>query len=98
MKISRKDDFLKYWRVIRFYVKRKYKINTEELDVLLFLYSEEYFNKDKFDKLNGELMPTSKMRNPLFLARASYSDKVYRNMIIQMNEAIKQEQCHSLEL
>ena len=49
---SRQKDYLKYWRVIRYFVMRKYKINTQELDMLLFLYSEEYFNVDKFKEFN----------------------------------------------
>ena len=44
-------DYLKYWRVIRYYVKAKYNISTGELDMLLFLYSEDYFSKDKFKEL-----------------------------------------------
>jgi hypothetical protein len=44
------DDFLKYWKVIRQYVKIKYGLNQADLDMLLFLYSEAYFNKDKFDE------------------------------------------------
>lgn len=41
-------DCLKYWRVIRQYVKVKYNISQGDLDMLLFLYSEGYFGKDKF--------------------------------------------------
>lgn len=46
------DDYLKYWRVIRQYVKAKYKISQGELDMLLFLRSEDYFSKDKFDEFD----------------------------------------------
>jgi hypothetical protein len=46
------DDYLKYWRVIRYYVKAKYNINQAELDILLFLYSEKYFTKDKFEEFD----------------------------------------------
>ena len=45
-------DYLKYWRVIRYYVKAKYNISTGELDMLLFLYSEDYFSKDKFNEID----------------------------------------------
>ncbi len=45
-------DYLKYWRVVRYYIKTKYGLSQAELDVLLFLYSEKYFNKDKFDTFN----------------------------------------------
>jgi hypothetical protein len=150
MKNKRQRDYMKYWRVIRYFVKRKYKLNTGELDMLFFLYSEEYFNVDKFnefnvllgwnkmrfdklhrdgwietykkavphrrkalyglsykcvrmldsvyDKLEGGRIPEHYTRNPIFLVKGGYNDKVYRNTIKKMNEAIRQEQCHSLEL
>ena len=41
-------NYLKYWRVVRFWVKAKHNLSTPELEMLLFLYSEEYFNKTKF--------------------------------------------------
>ena len=42
--------------------------------------------------LSGEEIPTSRQGNPLFLKNVSYNDKVYRNMIIEMNKLIKQQQ------
>ena len=45
---SMKNDYLKYWRVIRQYVKVKYEISQSDLDILLFLYSEEYFGEKKY--------------------------------------------------
>ena len=48
-------NYLKYWRVIRYWVKAKYKLSTPEIDMILFLYSEEYFNKTKFKEFE-ELM------------------------------------------
>ena len=47
-----KFNYLKYWRVIRYYTKAKYGIGTGELDMLLFLYSEEYFSKGKFNEFD----------------------------------------------
>jgi hypothetical protein len=145
MFISRKKppfDYLKYWRVIRYFIKAKYKLTTGELDVMLFLYTESYFSKDKFNefdeliswdvkrfdklltegwicvfrkrsgktkalyevsykgrrmlstmykKLNGEEIPESPSVNPIFLKNVSYTDKVYRNMIIEMNLFIRQQ-------
>ena len=44
------QDFLKYWRVVRFYVKLKYELNQEELEMLLFLYSERYFKRVDFEE------------------------------------------------
>ena len=135
-------DYLKYWRVVRYFIRAKYGVGTSDLDLLLFLYSETYFSKDKFnefdellsleenrfdrllrdgwivvfrkrsgktkalyeisykgrrmigsmyDKLNGGLIPEGKSTNPMFLAGASYQDKVYRNMIKEMNAFIKQQ-------
>jgi hypothetical protein len=46
------DDYLKYWRVIRQYVKIRYEISQADLDMLLFLYSEGYFGKDKFKEFS----------------------------------------------
>ena len=136
------NDQLKYWRVIRYWVKAKYNVGTPELDLMLFLYSEEIFNKTKFKefeecmswdeprfhrllkegwihvwrkrqgkettlyelsyqgkrlintiykKLNGEEIGETPLANPLFRHDASYMDKVYRNMIIEMNQFIKQQ-------
>lgn len=130
------SDYLKFWRVIRYYMKAKHKISQADLDMILFLYSESYFGKDKFDefneliswevgrferlrkdgwierfrnrsrngkalyqlsykannlvidiykKLNGDEIPVSKSANPMFLKNVSYNDKVYRNMILEMN-------------
>ena len=137
-----KSNYLKYWRVIRSFIKAKYKLSQAELDVLLFLRDEKYFSKDKFEefnnllswdvnrfdkllrdkwievfrkrqgksktlyslsyksqriltsiynKLSGEEIPTSQSANPMFAKNVSYSDKVYRNMILEMNKFIKQQ-------
>lgn len=134
MKIE--HDYLKFWRVIRYFIKAKYNIGQADLDILLFLYSEGYFTQDKFDeftelvswevgrfkrlrrdgwievfrkrmghrkaiyqlsykskrmidliykKLSGEEIPTSLAANPMFAKNVCYNDKVYRNMILQMN-------------
>jgi len=110
--------------------------------MLLFLYSEDYFSKDKFKefdkllswnvtrfdrllrdgwievfrkrvgknkalyelsykgkrvvnsiykKLNGDEIPSSEY-NPIFHRNVSYTDKVYKNFIKEMNKSIKQQQ------
>ncbi|MFN5250213.1 MAG: hypothetical protein ACK5DE_04145 [Bacteroidota bacterium] len=133
---SKPHDYLKFWRVIRYYVKAKHKLSQADLDIILFLYSEGYFGQDSFEKfvelvswdinrfkrlkregwielfrkrsgkkralyqlsykatrlvldiyrkLNGEEIPVSKSANPMFLKNVSYNDKVYRNMILEMN-------------
>lgn len=48
-------NFLKYWRITRYWVKRKYNISQEELEVLLFLYDEEVFTRTTFSEFNALL-------------------------------------------
>ena len=59
-------DYLKYWRVIRFWVKTTYNIGTPDLDMLLFLYSEQIFNKSKFEEYN-QLMSWDEKRFRMLL-------------------------------
>ncbi len=134
------QDYLKYWRVIRYYVKAKYGLTQADLDMLLFLYSEQYFTKAKFKefdqliswnvkrfdyllrdgwivvfrrqfgttgavyelsfktsrlissiykKLSGEEIPTCNVNNNMFAKNVKYTDKVYKNFIIEMNKTAK---------
>jgi len=46
------EDYLKYWRIIRQYIKVKYGLTQSDLDVILFLNSEDYFSKDKFEEFD----------------------------------------------
>ena len=145
---SKVNDCLKYWRVIRYFIKQKYGLTTADLDMLLFLYSEDIFSKEKFEefdnllswdedrfdrllrdgwievfrrrrkkfktlygltyktqrvissiykKLSGEEIPMDISNNPIFKKNVKFSDKVYKKMIIQMNEAIRQQRRLSLE-
>lgn len=147
---SNLHDYLKYWRVIRQYAKVRYGLTQSDLDMLLFLYTEPYFGKDKFkeyaqlvswevkrfdrllrdgwienfraggsrrikalynlsfkakkmiasiySKLNGEEIPMNATNNPMFKKNVKYTDKVYRNMIIAMNEQIRQKKIKGQEL
>ena len=54
--MPQKNDYLKYWRVIKYFTQVKYKLKADDLDMLLFLYSEKYFGKQKFNEFN-ELLP-----------------------------------------
>jgi hypothetical protein len=45
---SEKKDYLKHWRVVRYFVKAKWGLSQADLDMLLFLYSERYFTREKF--------------------------------------------------
>ena len=140
---SQVHDCLKYWRVIRYFIKSKYGLTTPDLDMLLFLYSEDIFSKEKFKefnelfpwdknrfnrllrdgwievfrkspkkhktlydlsfksqrvissiykKLSGEEIPTDVKNNRMFAKNVKYSDKVYRNMIIEMSKLRRQQQ------
>ena len=55
------NDYLKYWRVVRYWVKAKYGLTTPDLEMLLFLYSEQIFTKDKFSDFK-EIMSWDKNR------------------------------------
>ena len=46
------NDYMKYWRVIRYWAKDRYGLTYGELDMLFFLYSEGIFNKQDFDEFN----------------------------------------------
>ena len=141
-------DYLKFWRVIRYFIKAKYGLTASDLDMLLFLYSEKYFTKDKFaefeklmywdenrikrlkrdewisvfrkrsgkskalyeisrkgkrvvnsmyKKLNGEEIPESPTTNPIFKRNVCSTDKIYRNMIMDMNAFIRQQRHRAQE-
>ena len=52
---SNQEDYLKYWRVIRQFTKIKYGLNQSDLDMIFFLYSEIYFDRDKFVEFDNLL-------------------------------------------
>ena len=52
---SKANDCLKYWRVIRYFIKAKHGLTTGDLDMLLFLYSEDIFSKAKFEEFDNIL-------------------------------------------
>jgi len=59
------SDYLKYWRVIRYWVKAKYNIGTPELELLLFLYSEQMFTKSRFQEFETIMSWDTKRFNNL---------------------------------
>lgn len=46
----RQHNFMKYWRVVKYYIKSKYQITESELEMLLFLYDENVFTKAMFNE------------------------------------------------
>ena len=149
MKLKRKNDYMKYWRIVRKLVKEKYNINTEELDFLFFLHSEKYFTEKTFKEyqklfnwkhsrfrkmivngwiinfkkkkqspraiyglshkatslvnevynlLNVGIFSETSQNNPFFKKiNVPYTYKLYADATVKINEAIKQQQRHSLE-
>lgn len=45
----RRHNFLKYWRVVKYYIKNKYDLSEAEIDMILFLYDENIFTKEVFN-------------------------------------------------
>jgi hypothetical protein len=58
---TRGNNFLKYWRVVSYYIKRKYDLSAMELDMLLYLYDMPYFRKEDFNYY-GNTMSWDKKR------------------------------------
>jgi|TARA_R110000796_G_scaffold51680_12_gene121978 hypothetical protein len=61
-------DYMKYWRIVRQWAKVKYKLSQEDLDILFFLYSEQYFDKTKFAEFE-QVLPWDKKRFKSLLDR-----------------------------
>jgi hypothetical protein len=58
---ERQNNYLKYWRIVKYYIKRKYDISSMELDMLLYLYDLPYFKKEDFNYY-GNTMSWDKKR------------------------------------
>ena len=58
---ERQNNYLKYWRIVKYYIKRKYDISSMELDMLLYLYDLPYFKKEDFNYY-GNTMSWDKRR------------------------------------
>lgn len=50
---DKKYNFLKYWRVVRYYITKKYDLTSPELEMLLFLYDEDVFTKQKYNEFSS---------------------------------------------
>jgi len=48
-----KFNYMKYYRVVRYWAMRTYDITTPELEMLFFLYDEKLFTISKFDKYDN---------------------------------------------
>lgn len=45
-------NYLKYWRVVRYFINAKYGISQPDLEMLIFLYDEPYFTRAKFKEFD----------------------------------------------
>ena len=45
-------NYLKYWRVVRYFINAKYGITQPDLEMLIFLYDEPYFTRAKFKEFD----------------------------------------------
>jgi len=45
-----RDNWLKYFRVVRYYVCKKHDVSLPDLEMLLFLYSEGLFTRSDFSE------------------------------------------------
>lgn len=52
---ARDYNFLKYWRVVRYWAKRKYEISEPDLEIILYLYDIDLFTRGQFRKFEGLL-------------------------------------------
>jgi CDP-diacylglycerol pyrophosphatase len=48
MKSTPKSDYMKHWKIVRNFAKARYDFSVPDLDMMFFLYGEEYFTKDKY--------------------------------------------------
>ena len=46
---ERDETYLKYLRVVRIYIQKKYELSLSELELILFLYDEKLFNMEEFN-------------------------------------------------
>jgi len=55
------SDYLKFFRVVRFWAKRTHGVGLADLELLLFLYSKGLFKRADFDEF-AEIFPWEKAR------------------------------------
>lgn len=55
-RIEPRIDFLKNFRICRYWVKNKYDLGISDLEIILFLYTEQVFTRNKFEEYRN-IMP-----------------------------------------
>lgn len=51
----KQHNYLKYWRVVRYWAHRKYGLSTEQIEMLLYLYDQPLFSRTDFKTFEGLL-------------------------------------------
>ena len=51
----KQHNFLKYWRVVRYWAQRKYGLSNYEIEMLLYLYDKPLFTRKDFLQFEGLL-------------------------------------------
>ena len=52
---TRDYNYLKYWRIVRYWAKRKFEITDTDLEILLYLYDIDLFTRGQFREYEGLL-------------------------------------------
>lgn len=60
-----KNDFMKYWKIVRHWLRVKHELNQMDLDMLLFLFSEGYFTLKTFKEYETMFSWNKKRLNSL---------------------------------
>ena len=87
-KRDKQHDFLKYWRIVRYYITRQYNISYPELELLLYLYDEGVFTKTDFKEFE-ECMSWKKGR---------FEELMERGLIRKWRDRRKAGHAHLYEL
>ena len=48
-----KHDFLKHFKVVRYFIQKQHNLSLQDLEMLLFLYSEKRFSKKDFSRFES---------------------------------------------
>lgn len=51
----KQHNFMKYWRVVRYWAHRKYGLTVEQIEMLLYLYDQPLFSRTDFKTFEGLL-------------------------------------------
>jgi len=56
-KVSEREfTFLKNWRIVRYYIQKRYDLTLPELEMILYLYDEHLFDRETFDSFATSLV------------------------------------------